>query len=167
MWESNINTVSKLIYWESEDTKIREEVEPFDSSNHLFLYKIKLKELKENQKYFYKVITEKDTSESYFYTNPLKGETFKFVAIGDSRSDHKVFSTIVGAIEKISPRLVISMGDLVRKGKNFDDWSPHFFSPAKSIINHIPHISTLGDHETAGNYNGYIYGICLKFKALF
>ena len=155
MWESDNDETAKLIYWKNEDNKLVKYVSSFDSNNNFLLYRVILKGLKKNQMYHYQVIMGNDSSESYFVTSPIKGEPFTFVAIGDSRTNHAVFSAIAKDVEKISPRLIISMGDLVGRGKNFDEWNPHFFDSAKSVINHIPHISTLGDHETAGDYNGY------------
>ncbi len=155
MWESDSSAIAKFIYWQNESDKIVKTVNFFDSNNNKFLYKVVLNCLIPNQKYYYKVLADSDSSEAYFYTAVPKGTPFTFVAIGDSRSNHDVFSAIAEDVEELSPRLVISMGDLVRKGKTFSDWKPHFFDPAKELIKHIPHISTLGDHETAGKYNGY------------
>lgn len=155
MWESDIDVTSKLIYWQDESSKLVKCVNSIDCNNNYLLYSVTVKGLKANQKYFYKVIVGSDSSESYFYTNPPKGTSFSFVAIGDSRTNHDVFSAIAEDVNEISPKLVINMGDLVGKGKRFYEWNPHFFDPAKNVINHIPHISTLGDHETAGNYDGY------------
>ena len=155
MWESDSSELVKFIYWQSKNKKSVKSVNFFDNNTDTYLYKVELNCLATNQKYFYKVVTDADSSESYFYTAPEKGTPFIFVAIGDSRSNHDVFSAIAEDVNKLSPRLVINMGDLVRKGKNFDEWNPHFFNPAKEVINHIPHISTLGDHETAGGYDGY------------
>jgi hypothetical protein len=157
MWESDSNVPSKVIYWQSEDEKLVKKINSFDSNDSLFLYSATLDNLKESQKYFYKVVAGNDSSESYFYTNPKKGEPFTFVAIGDSRSNHDVFSAIANDVNKLSPRLVINMGDLLARGYEFKQWNPHFFDPAKSVINHIPHISTLGDHETSGGYSGYSF----------
>jgi len=156
MWECDNDNPVILSYWENDNDKKEETVHFFDSRDSLFLYRLKLKELQPAQKYYYKVITEDGCSvESWFYTNPLKREKFNFIVIGDTRTGHKVFSTIMNKVENYSPRFIINMGDLVNRGKNFNEWPISYFDPAKSVINHIPLISTLGDHETAGGYNGY------------
>jgi predicted phosphodiesterase len=156
MWENDNGELAALVYWQKEDSKVVKKVNFFDSIDNQYLYRVTINCLEADQKYFYKVITKNDSSESYFITNPQKGTPFTFVAIGDSRSNHDVFSAIANDVNKISPRLVINMGDLIAHGNKLKEWNPHFFDPAKQVINHIPHISTLGDHETSGGgYNGY------------
>jgi hypothetical protein len=48
------------------------------------------------------------------------------------------------------------MGDMVETGGAFDQWNEFYFSVAKDLIDHVPHISTLGDHETNGD-NGILF----------
>jgi hypothetical protein len=157
MWECDTNNPVEFIYWQKDKTPKKQIVNSFDNHDSLFLYRVRLNGLNVDQKYYYSIIAYKDTSSSYFQTNPPKGKPFTFASIGDSRSNHDIFNAIADGVSKLSPRLIISMGDLVKKGENFDDWGPHFFNPAKNVIDHIPHISTLGDHETLTNYNGYSF----------
>jgi len=87
-----------------------------------------------------------DTSLSVRIENKIKNEC-RFVVMGDSRSQTNIFSEIMKRVNEINPDIIISMGDLVENGGNKEQWKTQFFDISEAVINHIPFISTLGDHE--------------------
>ncbi len=160
MWESDHSEQALLKYGKTKKVKHILKTAPMDSSNNLFLYQMKISDLDNGHKYFYQVIMSDTVSElSYFKTAPAKDTAIKLVAVGDSRTGHEVHRKISETINELSPDLIISMGDLVGDGGNFEEWGPHYFQPAADIINHIPLVSTLGDHDTnidnGKNFNYY------------
>lgn len=48
------------------------------------------------------------------------------------------------------------MGDLVASGGDLSEWKAYYFDFAKQVIDHIPLVSTLGDHEGDGD-NGELF----------
>ncbi len=158
LWESDLSGKAILKYGTTVKIPHSLVVEPVDSRDNLFLYSIEIKGLKPGKKYYYQVVM-KDTTVniSYFKTAPGKNSPMNFVAIGDSRSHPDVYNAISKDINHLNPDLVISMGDLVPDGSVLDQWGPNYFQPAAGLINHIPMISTVGDHDTkrdrAKNFN--------------
>ena len=158
MWESDISEEAILKYGESNNLTNSLKVKPLDSRQNLFLYSVTIKDLKPQSKYYYRIVMSDSTTDiAYFTTAPTKDSPIKFVAIGDSRSDHKVYHEISELIRKISPDFIISMGDLVPNGGKFEQWGPNYFQPSADLIDHVPLISTVGDHDAdyddAENFN--------------
>jgi hypothetical protein len=150
MWESDCVEESVVRYGLDSDLKLSLLAIPLAERDSLFLYRAYLGQLKTGTKYFYQIEMKDDKSKiSYFKTSPDNNSPINFVAIGDSRTGHDIHRSISDMILDLSPDLVVNMGDLVSRGGNFDEWGPHFFEPAAKVMDHIPLISTLGDHDTA------------------
>jgi len=121
---------------------------------------VKIKDLEPQSKYYYQIVmSDSITDITHFTTAPTKDSPIDFVAIGDSRSDHEVYHQISELITKLAPDFIISMGDLVPDGGRFEQWGPNYFQPTADLMNHVPLISTVGDHDTksdaAENFNHY------------
>jgi len=154
MWESDKSEEAIVKFGQTAPLKQFHKVKPIDIKEGFYLYKAQIKNLKPGKKYLYKVIMKEDSSDAYFHTGPTQNTSITFVAIGDSRTGHETFQNISNQINNINPNLIISMGDLVGNGGDFYQWNPHYFEPAAQLINHIPLVSTLGDHETNGDKEG-------------
>lgn len=115
-----------------------------NSSRNSYVYDAIITNLTPKTKYFYCVSKGKI---NYFSTPALGSGNFRFVAMGDSRSQPKIFSEIMKDVNKINPDVIISMGDLVEDGGKKVQWKKYFFDASRNVISHIPFISTLGDHE--------------------
>ncbi len=86
-------------------------------------HEIKLSGLSSSTKYYYQVKCGNYSSEIYsFKTVVPKGKPFKFVIIGDTRTQHHIHQSLVDKIIKVRPELVINTGDIVNDGENLDDW---------------------------------------------
>jgi predicted phosphodiesterase len=114
--------------------------------------------------YYYKVTSGTETSEIYtFYTAPDTERSFRFVAYGDNRSDPSYYfwpdyheyhdAVIQGIIDTPggAPEFVIHTGDLVRSGRNYEEWAPQFFGPAYDLMVNTPLLPVLGNHEYSGS----------------
>ena len=158
MWECDNDKPVNFAYWQENNNKNKQIVIPFSHHDSFYLYRVKINGLMTDNKYNYMVVTQDgNRKQSHFYTNPLKNQSFKFIVIGDSRTGHDIFSSILSKVDSLSPRLIINMGDLVNRGYKFEQWSSQYFTPAQNIINHIPLIPTLGDHETSNEIHGRNY----------
>jgi predicted phosphodiesterase len=156
MWESDLSENTVVYYGEDTNLNSTMDVMPFDNKNKFYLYRAKIAELQSGRKYFYKIVMSDTASKLlYFHTNPSFDSSIEFVAIGDSRSGHEILRNISGQINTLEPDFIINIGDLVLHGEVFDEWSPHYFEPLSKLIDHIPLISTLGDHDKSRNENDY------------
>jgi len=155
-WETDGNMKGNLIYGKknklnkSKIAKLRGIKEGF------YLYEATLENLRSCTTYNYQIKYNKLGSIHHFKTNCPNKDTFSFVAMGDSRSNPAIFSKILKNIEKDRPEIMISMGDLVETGGDFKQWDEFYFSIAGKLIDQVPLISTLGDHETNGD-NGELF----------
>jgi len=149
MWESDNGEEAELFYGADPDLKISLPVKPLAQKNDLFLYQATIENLNAGIKYFYQIrMSELKTKIFRFHTAPQPDKPLDFVAIGDSRTGHDINRSISDIILDLDPELVINMGDLVQTGGKFEEWGPHYFQPAAEVMDHIPLISTLGDHDT-------------------
>ncbi len=149
-WESDLELSFVVKYGfqtNLNNTKIAQQV---GIANNRYLYEAKITHLVPSEKYYYQVISDTIKSDiSYFQCNVPEDQPFTFVVTGDSRSNVKIFSEISERVNQDNPDLIISVGDLVRNGGEFAQWEKYFFNIAKNVINHIPFIPSVGDHEAS------------------
>lgn len=81
-----------------------------------------------------------------FRTAPVEPEPFRFVAYGDSRTNHAVHRSVLNAISRVNPRFVINSGDIVSDGDRMDHWD-EFFKVAGEFMARVPYWPVLGNHE--------------------
>jgi len=152
LWECDTTETATVQWGTPSQLNNETKVHPFDSKNGFYLYKVEITNLQPDTKYQYRVVMPNgENVVSYFKTSPQPNSPISFAAIGDSRTGHDIFKKITMFLDQYSPGIIISMGDLVGLGKNFDEWGQHYFGPAAQLINHIPLISTLGDHDDRGD----------------
>ncbi len=80
-------------------------------------------------------------------TLPLRGQPFRFVAMGDSRTYPKEWSRVAQAVVQKNPSLVLFSGDMVTDGREDRFWDEEFFSVAKPFFASIPTFYVVGNHE--------------------
>jgi len=72
---------------------------------------------------------------------------------GDTQANPDIHSTIAAKIRQINPDLILHTGDLVSNGTKNQQWADLFFEPLNNVIDHIPILTCLGNHErNAPNY---------------
>lgn len=156
-WESDRRTEGEVLFGSSPSLDQKQSATVLGVVNGFYLYEVHLENLQPHSRYFYQVRNGGQTSPpAHFKTSPGREAPISFVAMGDSRSNHDIFRTIIRQVKGVEPDLIISMGDLVETGGNYQQWGPHYFDPAAGVIDHIPLVSTLGDHETNGD-NGELF----------
>ncbi|MEW6201808.1 MAG: metallophosphoesterase family protein [bacterium] len=114
-----------------------------------------LEKLSPSTEYDYWVETDGIKSKIYrFRTAKTKGEDFRFVAYGDSRSNEFFHRQIMGGITSEKPDLILNTGDIVNKGEELPGWDM-FFRVADDIMHTTPYYVALGNHE--GNHENYFH----------
>ncbi|WP_209329017.1 FN3 domain-containing metallophosphoesterase family protein [Lunatimonas salinarum] len=136
------------------------------------LHHVGLTELQSNTRYFYRVKTGGFTSALYEFTTPPNPTTdplspFQIVVFSDSQIDgqlpDKLEETVHQGILKYfnaSPQnplndnlaFVMVTGDLVARGKIYEQWPQHFFRPTAPLFNHVPVYPVTGNHEDNSDY---------------
>lgn len=183
MWETDDDSDSRVDYgsndsygtYETDDTLVK-------------IHEIELTtNLNPGTMYHYKVTSDGVSDTSTFTTAPGAGQSFSFVAYGDTRSDssysdypdaHAAHDAVVTAITTYSkPDIVIHTGDLVQDG-SYSQWGPQFFTPAHSLMTNTAMFPVMGNHEGDGTefrnffslpdneqWYSFTYG-CVQFIAL-
>ncbi len=82
-----------------------------------------------------------------FTTAPSSPETpFKFVALGDSRTNMYVWNDICEAVSKSNAPFCIHTGDLVSEGDRQEQWN-QWFESGQSLLSGTVFMPTIGGHE--------------------
>ena len=147
-WESDCKIDFKVFYGLNKSISDFQKAEFIAEKKGHFLYQAKIENLIGGKTYYYRVSGKKVKSqESAFTTLSSKSSSISFAVMGDSRSKPHIFEKIVDQINKKNPDLILSSGDLVGQGGDYEQWGEHYFNAASKIINHIPLFSAVGDHE--------------------
>jgi predicted phosphodiesterase len=157
LWETDIPLQGAVYFGKDENFKSHIEGRLLGERNGSYLYQASISSLKPGREYYYRLKTGNITgSIHHFSTAPEDGSSLSFVAMGDSRSNPGIFGMINEQVNQLNPELIISMGDLVAEGGDYPQWEKFYFTPAADVIDHIPLISTLGDHE-GGHDDGELF----------
>ncbi len=147
-WESDTQIAFELKFGLNKELSSTVKADLIGTKEAHFLYEARLSSLKTGKKYSYQIISDLVKSRiNTFSFNVPRNHPLIFAVTGDSRSRPQVFGAIMDNIKKINPDLILSGGDMVRKGGNYDEWNRYYFDVAKDVIGHIPLIPALGDHE--------------------
>ena len=115
-------------------------------------HRILLTNLKPNSEYEYDILRDgTDKGKGKFKTYPNEITPFKFVVLGDTRSNPVIHSKIVDLIIDEDPLFVINTGDLVSNGRDIKNWES-FFKVNKEMMKTIPYYAVLGNHEKDSPY---------------
>ena len=115
--------------------------------------------LKPGTKYFYTVGNDEHRSEEYFFTTEEENaESFKFMCVSDQQSgqpfelpDYSSFTKVLNTVLKENPdiKFILTAGDNTDCGQHEVQWNGAF-SGLKGIVEHIPFMMTLGNHDNRG-----------------
>ena len=116
------------------------------------LHEFRLEGLAPHTKYFYRVRAENeefmiDGGRRTFRTAAAPGDAFSFVAIGDTQSHPEVVKRVSDLAYETRPNLLVHAGDLVDTGGRKTDWTEHFFPNMRPLIEYVPMMPVLGNHE--------------------
>ncbi len=158
MWESTVNGEATVHY--GLEAKLDQAVQGKAArtvtagGTEFYLYKVTINGLKPDTTYSY--VVEQHGAKS----NPKHFRTFdehpakvRFVAYGDTRSNPDIHADIAKWFKSYEPDFILHTGDLVARGKQYDLWEKEFFTPLANVIDEIPLLAAIGNHEDDGtNY---------------
>jgi len=122
------------------------------------IHEIRLEGLKTGTTYDYQVPAPDGTTfTASFTTAPEPGsENWRLVVYGDNRSNPATHSRNVEQIMKLKPGIILNSGDLVARGKEYDQWKAQYFDPMRGLAEYVPIFPCLGNHEqNADHYYNY------------
>ena len=128
-------------------------------TNVVFLFELTLTNLAPNSRYAYSAATAGVvTPLKHFHTFGPFAPRMRFVAYGDTRNHPKTHLALASQFERYSPDFILHMGDLVSEGKRYDVWGTEFFQPLAKVIDEVPILPAIGNHEEDGtNYLRYLH----------
>jgi len=122
------------------------------------IHEIRLDGLQTGTSYDYRVLSgDGENFEARFTTAPKPGTTdWRLVVYGDNRSNPDNHRGIVEQIIKLKPAIVLNSGDLVARGKVYEQWKTQYFDPLRGLAEYVPSFPCLGNHEqNADHYYNY------------
>jgi hypothetical protein len=64
---------------------------------------------------------------------------------------------VASNFKRYSPDFILNTGDLVADGRRYELWGGEFFGPLADVIDEIPILPSIGNHEQDGkNYLSYL-----------
>ena len=163
-WETNGSTDSKALWGTSMQTNNVSMGSSITGNSQFKIHSVQLTDLEPDQRYFYRVCSNGDTSSlRSFRTPPLASQDkhFTLVAMSDMQIDRgkpEKFTEIVedGILTYFNADqkpiedtlgLVLVPGDLVDVGLIYKEWQTDFFEPGENLFSHVPVYPILGNHE--------------------
>ncbi len=153
---------------ETEYKKFDAETDVFESDIDISnMFWVNMTDLEPDTKYYYSVGDDNNRSgEFYFTTAPENLDTFKFICVSDQQSgephhlpDYSSFNEFLNDVLKKHPdaRFILTGGDNTDCGQHEVQWNGAF-SGLKGIVEHIPFMMTIGNHDNRG-FEDYEKGI--------
>jgi len=129
------------------------------TTNVVFLYEMNLANLEANSVYSYSAeMQDVHTPKKKFKTFGAHPNKVTFIAYGDTRSNPKLHAAIAANFKRYAPDFILHTGDLVSAGKRYDLWGKEFFEPLAQVIDEVPILPAIGNHEQDGiNYLHYLH----------
>lgn len=131
----------------------------YSITNTYYIYEATLPHLQSSSSYRYQVElgSEKSSTETFRTFGRSPAET-RFIVYGDSRSNPDIHAQVARRFLSHRPDFILHTGDLVARGRDYSLWSREFFDPLKGIIDHVPVLPAIGNHEDDGaNYLNYFH----------
>jgi len=86
------------------------------------------------------------TPEQTFRVGTKKGEAFRFIAFGDTRTNHSVHRALIEAANRERVEFLVHTGDMVERGGIQSQWDT-FFQIERPLLEHTPIIPAIGNHD--------------------
>lgn len=163
MWETLADEPGQLRY--GEGTRLDRTVGPIKPTRvagakvTFFVYEAVLTGLKPGTAYRYEASVGPDRSAvRQFKTFSKQADKVTFIAYGDTRTNPDKHTAVAALFRKYSPEFILHSGDLVAKGTEHERWATEFFDPLKGVIDEVPMLPSIGNHEQDGvNYLAYFH----------
>lgn len=167
-WETNVAGFGRVRWGLSPDNLDHAVAAPELAGAH---HEVTLTGLPPNATIYYRAETDPvkgssarvDAPVRSFRSQPQKGETYRFIAYGDVRTNPDIHAALTRRMWDdalaADARFVVNTGDLTELGSPWDGWQREFFEPALPIMSRLPFFASLGNHE--GNHEAYYHYMAL------
>lgn len=137
-----------------------------ESESYERIHKIILSNLKPDTTYQYQVAAgRQQTPIRTFKTAPGGTAPFNFLVWGDNQEGYKMAERVARAMGKTDADFVMSVGDVVGRGINWDEWTYQYLIPARYFMGTKPSFIAMGNHEYGGyDGNGNVAAFDYYFK---
>ena len=129
-----------------------------NTTNLVYLFAADLTNLQPGSVYTYSVaVNGQKTPPKQFRTFAMDQAKVTFIAYGDARSNPKTHRAVAANFKQYAPDFILHTGDLVADGRRYDLWGREFFTPLADVIDEIPMLPSIGNHEQDGRlYQHYL-----------
>jgi len=125
-----------------------------ESTSYETIHKITLTNLQPDTTYRYQVTAGRQQSAvGTFKTAPNTAIPFNFLVFGDNQSGVKMFEHVSRQMAATTADFVMSVGDVVDRGINWDEWTNQYLLPGRHFMGAKPSFIAMGNHEYGG-YDG-------------
>ncbi|MCK5175214.1 MAG: metallophosphoesterase family protein [Planctomycetes bacterium] len=124
-----------------------------EQTQTVYIHKLWLDGLSAGTTYEYQIAAGSAKSKRHqFQTVPRDTTRFRFVVLGDSRTNPENFRKIVEQIIKAKPAFVVHSGDLVTKGSIYHQWQEQFYDQVKGLAESTPIYAAKGNHDMGNGH---------------
>ncbi len=97
-----------------------------------------------------------DSGEMSFRTLPVAPDQYRFLVLGDVRSDPKSWAQVSNLATRrdADALFMVGTGDYPNDGRKYNQWISQFFAPARSLLGHFPFWPAIGNHEVTRTSDG-------------
>jgi len=122
------------------------------TTNLVYLYESALTNLEPESVYTYSAENEGvRTAPKKFKTFSLHQPKVTFITYGDTRTNPKTHAAVAANFKRYSPDFILHAGDLVADGRRYELWGREFFGPLADVLDEVPILPSLGNHESDGS----------------
>jgi hypothetical protein len=122
-----------------------------EESTESTIHTVVLSDLKPATTYQYQVAVGRQETKTYTFTTAPDGPApFNFIVWADHQGGYRMTERVARAIGRDSASFVISVGDVVNRGINWDEWSYQYLIPARYFQHKFPSYIAMGNHEYGG-----------------
>ena len=168
-WEASVNTPAVLHYGLAgaagidlpvTDPRPLKAVTTHPAAAAAYLYEAVLTNLQPASVYSYSVqVGTTRTAARQFHTFASQQPKVTFIGYGDARTNPKTHRAVVTNFKRYAPDFILHTGDLVVDGRKYDLWGREFFEPLADVIDEVPVLPSLGNHEQDGNLYLFYLGL--------
>jgi hypothetical protein len=118
------------------------------------IHKMTLSDLRPDTTYTYRVTAGRQTTRNYHFTTAPKVDSpINFLVWGDNQSGYRMSERIARVMGATDADFVMSVGDVVDRGINWDEWTYQYLIPSRHFQSTKPSFIAMGNHEYGG-YDG-------------
>jgi len=111
------------------------------------LHEVPLAGLEAGKAYTYTVESGGQTFTGKFRTAPEADQPFTFAVWGDNRTHPDKHKPVADQMAKHQIDLAISVGDIVTRGRDIEEYKKEFFDPGQHLFRNVPFFVAVGNHE--------------------